>query len=354
MPHTRLPALLALLLTFAAAGAVLDPPAGPAAGSSPPATMPPPAPPVPAAPPPSPSTVPMTQPSATPPAKVAKAAAAKPGRPVTMKELLADTKPADWRPIDPAQTLYLEFAAGRVVIELAPAFAPKHVANIELLARAHWYDGLAINRVQDNFVVQWGDPLGGKPEVGEKHLPPEFTRRGTLADFVRLKDPDTYVAEVGFAGGFPAARSGADSWLLHCYGMVGVGRDVDPSTAIGTELYAVIGHSPRQLDRNVAVVGRVVWGMELLSSLPRGTAELGFYEQPEQRVPIERVRVAAELPAAERINLEALRTDTATFQRLVELRRNRSDAWYKVPAGRIDICNVPLPVRQRAEPRHKG
>jgi peptidylprolyl isomerase len=285
-----------------------------------------------------------------------KAAAAAAAHPLTMQELLASTKPADWRPLDPDYTLYMDLSQGRIVIELAPAFAPRHVANIQKFARAHWYDGLAITRVQDNFVAQWGDPLNGKPDVGEKRLPPEFSRPGGAPGFVRLKDPDTFAPEVGFSGGFPAARTGAEgeAWLVHCYGMVGVGRDVDPSTAIGTELYAVIGHSPRQLDRNVAVVGRVVWGMELLSSLPRGTADLGFYDQPEQRVPIQTVRLAAELPAAERLPLEALRTDSAAFQKLIELRRNRRDAWYKLPAGRIDLCNVPLPVRERAEPRKKG
>jgi peptidylprolyl isomerase len=268
-----------------------------------------------------------------------------------MRQLLAASKPSDWRTLDPDHTLYIELATGRIVIELLPAFAPRHVANIETIARAHWYDGLAITRVQDNFVAQWGDPLGSKPDVGERRLPAEFTRSAAMLPFVRLKDPDTYAPEVGFAGGFPAARSSADgdAWLVHCYGMVGVGRDNDPATAIGTELYAVIGQAPRQLDRNAALVGRIVWGIELLSSLPRGTGELGFYEQPEQRVPIQTVRVAAELPPAERSALEVLRTDTPLFQKLIEIRRNRRDVWYKTAAGRIDLCNVPLPVREKSE-----
>jgi peptidylprolyl isomerase len=278
----------------------------------------------------------------TPPKKVA--------QPTTMRELIAATKPSDWRPVDPDRALYMELSSGRVVIELAPAFAPRHVANIQKLARAHWYDGLAILRVQDNFVAQWGDPLNSKPEVGEKRLPAEFTRSAANLPFTRLKDPDTFANEVGFSDGLPVARTAADgeAWAAHCYGMVGVGRDDDPSTAIGTELYVVIGQAPRQLDRNVAVVGRVVWGIELLSSLPRGTKDLGFYE-PEQNVPIQSIRLGSELPAAERLPLEVLRTDTPVFQKLVELRRNRRDSWYRVPAGRIDLCNVPLPVRERVE-----
>jgi len=282
--------------------------------------------------------------------------AAKPlPKPITMAELLASTKPSDWRQPNPDNTLYLSLAQGKVVIELNPEFAPRHVANIVKLARAHWYDGLAVVRVQDNFVAQWGDPLNSKPEVGEKRLPAEFTRSAADMPFVRLKDPDTYAAQVGFTHIAPVARGGedadAEAWPLHCYGAVGVGRDNDPSTAIGTELYVVIGQAPRQLDRNTAIVGRVIFGMEHLSSLPRGTGENGFYEQPEQREPIRSVRIASEMQPSERLPLEVLRTDTKVFQKLIEIRRNRRDAWYKVPAGRIDVCNVPIPVRERAEDR---
>ncbi len=290
------------------------------------------------------------------PAPVPAPGPAKPaGKMPTTAELLAATKSSDWRQPNPDNTLVLTLATGKVVIELNPEFAPRHVANIIKLTKAHWYDGLAVLRVQDNFVVQWGDPLNSKPEVGEKHLPAEFTRSAAELPFARLKDPDVYAPEVGFNGSLAVGRRGsqqdAEAWPLHCYGTVGVGRDNDPSTAIGTELYAVIGQAPRQLDRNTAIVGRVIFGMEHLSGLPRGTGEIGFYEQPEQREPIRSVRLAAELPPSERLNLEVLRTDTTTFQKYVETRRNRRDAWYKVPAGRIDVCNVSIPVRDRGEDR---
>ena len=277
-----------------------------------------------------------------------RAGTVSPTRGLTVAELLAASKPAEWRPLDPEETLYMELATGRVVIALAPEFAPRHVENIRKLAQAHWYDGLAITRVQDNFVTQWGDPLNSTPEVGEQRLPAEFTRPAAGLAFRRLGDADSYAPDVGFVGPFPAARSLGDgaAWAVHCYGTVGVGRDNDPTSAIGTELYAVIGHAPRQLDRNVTVVGRVMKGIELLSALPRGTGELGFYDQPEQRVPIQTIRLAAEVPAAERTLLETLRPDSPTFARVVEVRRNRRDAWYKWSAGRIDVCNVPLPVRE--------
>ena len=267
----------------------------------------------------------------------------------TMADVLAASTPADWRPLDSQNTLYLQLASGRVVIELAPAFAPEHVANLKTLVRQKYFDGLAIIRSQENYVVQWGDPEG-KRSLGDARatLPPEFTvpQRADLP-FTRLPDPDGYAPEVGFSGGFPVARNPAagQAWLAHCYGMVGAGRGNEPESGNSSELYVVIGHAPRQLDRNIALVGRVVQGMELLSVLPRGTGPLGFYEQPGQHVPITSVRLAADVPEAERARIEVLRTDTATFAALVEARRNRRDDWYKVPAGYIDLCNVPLPVR---------
>jgi hypothetical protein len=107
----------------------------------------------------------------------------------------------------------------------------------------------------------------------------------------------------------------------------------------------VTGHAPRQLDRNVTLFGRVLSGMERLTTLPRGTKALGFYEKPEQHVPIAALRVAADVPPAERSELEVLRTDTATFTALVEARRSRREEWFKHSWGRIDVCNVPLVVR---------
>jgi peptidylprolyl isomerase len=267
----------------------------------------------------------------------------------TMADVLAASTASDWRPIDPNNTLYMDLPKGRVVIELQPEFAPKHAANLRALARAKYFDGLAITRSQENYVVQWGD-ADGKKSFGEakKALPPEFTRPAAGLKFTVLPDPDTYAAQTGFVDGFAAARESAQgsAWMVHCYGVIGVGRDTDVNSGSGAELYVVNGNAPRNLDRNITVVGRVVQGMELLSTMPRGHGAMGFYEKPEERTPITAVRLAADVPAAERANLEVLKTDTKTFTDLVESRRNRQDEWYKVPAGRIDVCNVPLPVRK--------
>lgn len=261
--------------------------------------------------------------------------------------------PADaneWRTIDPENTLYMELESGRIIIELAPQFAPNHVANIKTLVREKYFDSQRINRAQDNFVVQWGDSAGAKPlQKAKRTLPGEFTRSAVGLPFTQLPDGDVYAPQVGFSDGFPAARESekGQAWATHCYATLGVGRDNAADSGGGTELYVVIGHAPRQLDRNITVVGRVVRGMQLLSTLPRGTGSSGFYQQRSEHTIIKSIRVAADVPADEREPLEALRTDSKRFADQTEGRRNRKDEWYKVPSGHLDLCNVPLPVRTK-------
>ena len=281
------------------------------------------------------------------------------------KEIIDAAPASAWRDLDPANTLYMELPAGRVVIELAPGFAPEHVANIKTMAKGGFWDGLTIYRSQDNFVVQFGanveDEAAWQKQLEQmgggvrRHLPAEFERSATGLPFHALPDRDGWAPQVGFADGFPAARDGADgrAWMAHCYGALGAGRDLEPDSSIGAELYVVTGQSPRQLDRNITVVGRVVRGMELLSALPRGPAPMGFYEDPAQRTPIQRVAIAADLPEAQRERIEILRTDTPTFDAYVESRRNRRDDWYRHPAGHIDLCNIPVPVRAIPAPEKK-
>jgi len=287
-------------------------------------------------------------------ARAAAPTAATPPKPQTTAEVIAASSPSDWRPIDPQHTLYLDLPAGRVIIELAPVFAPNHVANVTALAREGYFDGLAFMRSQENYVVQWGDAGGKKPlQKAQRTLPAEFERPLRGLTLTRMTDPDTYAPLVGFLDGFPVAADPqlGRAWLVHCYGMVGAGRDNDVDSGGGTELYVVIGQAPRHLDRNVTLLGRVVRGMELISVLPRGHGALGFYESAETGMPIKSMRLAADLPESERTALEELRTDTPAFAAYVEARRNRHEEWFKVPAGRIDVCNIPVPVRPAATTR---
>jgi peptidylprolyl isomerase len=273
-------------------------------------------------------------------------------RPPTSAQVLESAQASDWRRPDPAATLYLELPAGRVVIELAPRLAPTHVANILQLTREKFFDGLPVGRVQDNYVAQWGDiDEAHKTDTTTRKLPDETALAWSKAlPIVKLPDVDGYAPATGWLDHFPVgfeSRRGGQVWMVHCYGTVGVARGNWPDTGSGTELYAVIGQAPRHLDRNIVLVGRVLRGIELLSSLPRGSDAMGFYSDPEkpQRALIRSVRLASEVPEAERTPVEVLRTDTPLFNRYLEARRNRREEWFLRPAGHIDICNVPIPTR---------
>ena len=281
--------------------------------------------------------------------------AAEGGQRKSAQEIVEAAPPSAWRDLDQANLLYLTLPRGQVVIELAPGFAPAHVANIRALARGGFWTGASVYRVQDNFVAQWGDADSDDPARARPlppgvaaHLPAEFTRRSRGVRFDRLPDADGWAPQVGFVDGFPAARDPKTGqvWIAHCYGVVGAGRNNPPDSSTSAELYAVIGQSPRALDHQLSVVGRVVRGIELLSSLPRGPAPIGVYADPAQRTPILSAAIGSDLPPAQRLHLQALRTDSQAFIDATEARRNRVDAFYTQPAGHIDLCNVPLPVRE--------
>jgi len=279
------------------------------------------------------------------------ATAATPYR--SAQQILEASPASDWRTPDPANLLVMKLDAGEVLIELAPAFAPQHVANIQTLAHEHFWDGESIYRAQDNFVVQFGDadaddvakakPLGS----AKRKLPAEFQRDSKGLKVSVLPDRDGWADQTGFVDGFAVGQDRQDgkTWLAHCYGALGAGRNNDEDSSIGAELYVVTGQSPRQLDRNITVVGRVLKGMELLSALPRGPAPMGFYADPAQRTAIRSIQRVSDLPEAQRPTLQVLRTDSKTFADTVEARRNRVDDFYKRAAGHIDLCNIPVPVR---------
>lgn len=340
--------------------------------------------------------------------------AAKPAVP-TPPQIVAAAPKSDWVAIAPEDLLVMTLAPDAegkprtVVIQLIPApFSQGWVHNIRLFARAKWYDNISVNRVQDNYVTQWGDPNYDNPEATGKPKPlPEGLKvmteaEYTVASFVpdgatnrairqgaatvtgllaagidiealaalpeaeqaakgRAALADRYSLFSAFTQGWPFAGRDERFWPTHCYGMVGVGRNYSPDTGSGAELYTVIGHAPRHLDRNIALVGRVIEGMEHLSSLPRGKGELGFYAKDEaaKRTPILTVRVASDLPEASASSSEAvgqqtrpafeyLSTDSDTFAAYAEAIANRRDPFFIAPAGGADICNIKVPVRRVA------
>lgn len=270
-------------------------------------------------------------------------------------EILAASAASDWRDLPPEATLVMDLVSGPVVIELAEAFAPVHTDNIRRLVRAGYFDGLAIIRVHDNYVTQWGDPAEDEAQAKKKpaapagsdgRVPAEFDRALKGLEFTALPDKDGWAKQVGFVEGWPVATDPKTkrAWLTHCYSMVGAGRGNAVDSSDGSSLYAVIGYPARGLDLNITTVGRVVAGIERLSALPRGTGGLGFYEKPEQRVPITRVRMLADIPEAERPKLQLLRTDTTTWTAWLDSRRNRT-GWFVHNPAHVDICGVLPPVR---------
>lgn len=286
-------------------------------------------------------------------------------------EIVAAAKAEEWRAIAPSDLLVMDLApdaAGkprRVVIQLMPApFSQGWIGNIRKLATAHWWDGTAIVRVQDNYVTQWGDPTEKKASPDGLEVVPESEYSITVENWSNpyfqgalaastseaeeqedLSFGDKYAKWLTQTQGWNFASDFKQIWPVHCYGMVGVGRNLSPDTGTGAELYTVIGHAPRHLDRNIALVGRVIEGMEHLSSLPRGTGALGFYEKEEDRVPILSVRLgqeAQDVPA-----FEFLSTESTSFVAYADARANRRDPFFIRPAGGADICNIPVPVRRK-------
>jgi peptidylprolyl isomerase len=257
-----------------------------------------------------------------------------------------------WREVDPQNLLIMELKNGaKIAIELAPQFAPVHVANIRAFARAGWWNNAAIYRVQDNYVVQWGngDAENPLPAGVVKTPPPEYDRPLAGLSVRPLGYPDAYAPKVGHVDGWPVGYDPASgrAWLTHCYAHVGAGRDLAPDTGTGGELYAVIGHAPRHLDLNIATVGRVLEGFDKMTSIPRGTEALGFIKDPANHVPIARIRVAADMPPAERPAFEVMRSDSEAFSAFVLGRANRGGTFFNRPAGGVDLCNVNVPVRRK-------
>ena len=281
---------------------------------------------------------------------------------LTTGEVLSAASKDDWRDVAPENLVIMQLGSAEIVIELAPQFAPEHVENLRTLIGAQYFDGLAVVRSQDNYVVQWGDRVGtpidpeGEPRsLGDarEKVRGEFETRRQRLEFTELEAVDAYADTVGFVDGFPVAGDRRRAWLAHCYGMVGVGRGNAADSGNSSSLYVVTGHAPRHLDRNVTLIGRVLSGMETLASLPRGTGPLGFYESDAAATRIDAIVLASLLPEEGRPAWQRLRTDTDTFTSLVESRRTRHEPWFREKVGRIGLCNVPLPSRPAPPPKPK-
>lgn len=266
--------------------------------------------------------------------------------PAAAARLPSDAAEGDWRPIPDDELLVMTLTGDRrVVIRLAARFVPAHAANVRALANAHWWDGASVYRVQENWVAQWGDATEKKPMAeGVAGVPPAEFEVAAFEAAQMLPRPDAYASYSGItADGWPIAGDGKAAWLTHCYGMVGVARDALPSTGSGSELFTPIGQSARRLDRNYTVVGRIIEGMKYLSALPRSDAAMGVYASEAERTPILSVRLASDMPEAERPAFEYRAADNPRFAALIAARLKPAPP--TVPTG-ATVCDIPLATRR--------
>ena len=262
----------------------------------------------------------------------------------------------EWRDVDPENLVVMDLSYGRVLIELAPQFAPKHADRFRALVRAKFYDGKTFYRVIDGFVAQGGIGEGDDKKLPEwPSLKAEFDAPIADVGFTPLGSPDLFAREVGHADGFPIGRDWEEGrmWLLHCPGTVAMARDTDPDTG-GTEFYVPIGHAPRRLDRNLTAFGRVLEGMQYLQKLNRGDPKVdsGVIKDEAKRDPIVRVQMAADMPLAERPQIQVMDTGSKAFADFKAQRRNPAPDFYKRPAANLDVCafNAPIQHADAAKP----
>lgn len=283
--------------------------------------------------------------------------------PKGVNDILNAAPPEAWREPAPENLVWMEFKLAtqvepaQVLMELAPRFAPQHAANIRALVRGGYFDGLAVLRVQDNFVTQWGDAAEGAaaralPAAATAKLPAEFDVALAGLPITALAETDGWSPLSGYVDGFavaadPGKTQPGRAWLAHCYGVVGAGRGNEIDSSNGSSLYAIIGQPARSLDLNITVVGRVLKGIEHLAALPRGGGAMGFYGAQEVKTPLLRARLAADMPAAERPVVKVLRTDTSAWAELQHARRHRS-GWFVHSPERVDLCSSAVPVRVSA------
>jgi peptidylprolyl isomerase len=257
---------------------------------------------------------------------------------------------SEWRDVDPENLAVMDLTQGRILIELAPQFAPHHAERFRALARSKFYDGQSFYRVIDGFVAQGGIGEGDDKKRPEwPSLKAEFDRNiGIDVEYAPLGSPDLFADEVGHIDGFPTGRSRKDKrmWMLHCPGTIAMARDNDPNSG-GTEFYVPIGHAPRRLDRNLTAFGRVLEGMQFIQKLNRGDpkVESGVIQDAAKRDPILRVQIAADMPPADRPRVQVMDTMSKQFKDYKDQRRNPAPEFYKRPSPHLDICAFNAPMR---------
>ena len=246
---------------------------------------------------------------------------------------------ADWRGLDPQNTLVVDTDKGRIVVELRPDFAPKAVDRVKLLAREGVYDGLLFHRVIENFVDQTGNPDNKGGGSNHPDLGPEFTFRLKTLDGARVavRSSDEIA---GFIGATPFAAAaehevardaaiGRRAWGAYCPGVVGMGRDAEEDSA-NSEIFFMRA-AARRLDRAYTVIGRVVAGQDVVLAVAVGVPP----PAPDRMI---KVQVAADMPQQTRPRLEVMDVAGPLFAARLEAVRRAKGADFS-------ICDVDVPTR---------
>jgi peptidylprolyl isomerase len=247
---------------------------------------------------------------------------------------------ADWRSPDPQNVLVIDTTKGRVIVEMAPLAAPRSVDQVRALARAGFYDGRAFFRVIDGFMDQTGDPLdNGQGGSTKPNLPAEFTfRRGPQTPFVVIAREGG--VEGGFVGSLPVVSQPAElgemtadhmvnAYGTFCSGVAGMARAEEPDS--GNSQFFLMRGPTLSLDGKYTAWGRAIAGLDVIRAIRTGEPV------PPPQDTMTRVRVLADIPAAERPSVRVIDPAGPWFRAAAE--RTRAQ---KVVG--LSLCDLELPV----------
>lgn len=253
-----------------------------------------------------------------------------------------------WRALDLNNTALLTLPHGKVVIELAPQFSPKHVAQFSALVKKSFYDNTHFYRVIDGFVAQAGPKDGSAKDKSVPLLAMEGQfETDKKAPFTPVQTKDLFAVKTGFKNGFGlASDDDSSAWLTHCPGTLAMARGNEADSA-SSHFYFVIGQAPRYLDKIMTIFGRVVYGMEHIQAIKRTSVIEGEYAvDSREHTPIISMKLMADVPVKDRIIIEVENTESITFaQRLVKRRDRENEFFYQKPPPVLDVCQVPVRSR---------
>ena len=261
---------------------------------------------------------------------------------------LADTTKInnEWRVLDKDKTVLLTLPHGKVVIELAPQFSPKHVEQFIKLTKSGHYDGNKFYRVIDGFVAQGGPKDGSRKDklVPLLKMEGDFTTDENW-QFTKIQDNDLFAEQTGFKDGFPIGHNPSEkkAWLTHCPGVIAMARGNEPDSG-SSHFYIVNGQATRYLDRIMTVFGRVVYGMNNIQAITRTSVIEGDKPVDEKdHTPMISMQMMSDVPKELQINIEVKNTEHPKYSEMIVKRKKRDGAFfYKKPPPVLDVCQTPV------------